>query len=118
MQMQKFELETAAALKANQLQERTFEYSAEEAVVTLAELPQSSMITEQTFNMVELDPNDFCEGSEFVQDEPMPNINNTDYKVLSYSEIDALDSIEVPQFPLDNAKVVVVENNSSQPFYF
>lgn len=118
MQMQKFELETAAAMKANQLQERPFEYSTEEAMVTLAELPQSSMIAEQTFNMVELDPNDFCEGSEFVQDVPMSNINNSDYKVLSYSEIDALDSVELPQFPMDNAKVVVVENNSSQPFYY
>lgn len=87
-------------------------------MVTLTELPQSSMIAEQTFNMVELDPNDFCEGSEFVQDVPMSNINNSDYKVLSYSEIDALDSVELPQFPMDNAKVVVVENNSSQPFYY
>ncbi|KAL7730407.1 hypothetical protein ACLKA6_016636 [Drosophila palustris] len=117
MQMQKFELETAAALKAKQMQETSDnEFVSEASSVSLAHLPPSSVISEQQYEMVEIDANEFCEAPDFVQ-MSMP-IDNTDYEVINYGELDGLETVETPQFPTESAKVVVVENNSSQPFYF
>lgn len=117
MQMQKFELETAAALKAKQMQENSDnELVAETSSVSLSlsHLPPSSVVSEQQFEMVEIDPNDFCEAPDFVQ---MP-IDNADFEVINYGELERMEAVEPPHFPTESAKVVVVENNSSQPFYF
>ncbi|XP_051862485.1 testis-specific zinc finger protein topi [Drosophila albomicans] len=111
MRMQKLELETAAALKAKQMQEgsRDGEFLTDGSTLT------SGMLADQQYDMVELDPNDFCDAAEFEQVEIATD--NTDYEVISY-EPEAIETVEVPQFAKKNARVVVVENNAAQPFYF
>ncbi|XP_002054558.3 testis-specific zinc finger protein topi isoform X1 [Drosophila virilis] len=120
MQMQKFELETAAALKAKQMQDGGVEFLVESASAPSVHSPASPMAHDQQFDMVELDPSDFGEGSEFVQHMPMP-INTDDQEIMSYVDLEGAEAIEQQPFQLENnenVKVVVVENNTSQPFYF
>lgn len=120
MQMQKFELETAAALKAKQMQDGGVEFLVESASAPSVHSPASPMAHDQQFDMVELDPSDFGEGSEFVQNMPMP-VNNEEHEIMSYVDLEGAEAIEQQTFQLENnenVKVVVVENNTSQPFYF
>lgn len=120
MQMQKFELETAAALKAKQMQESGLEFVVDSVTDTVMHSPTSPMAHEQQFDIVELDPSDFGEGSEYVQSMPMP-LNNEEQDLMSFADLDGTEPIEQQTFHLENnenVKVVVVENNTSQPFYF
>ncbi|XP_017869862.1 PREDICTED: testis-specific zinc finger protein topi [Drosophila arizonae] len=120
MQMQKFELETAAALKAKQMQESGLEFVVDSVADTVMHSPTSPMAHEQQFDMVELDPSDYGDGSEYVQSMSMP-LNNEEQDLMSYVDLEAKEPIEQHTFQLENnenVKVVVVENNTANPFYF
>ncbi|ALC46544.1 topi, partial [Drosophila busckii] len=129
MQMQKFELETAAALRARQMAEGMNvidEFVTNPLADAYMHSPSSSMIEEQQYDMVELDPNDFSEGSRFVQNIAVP-IGHLEQDIITYEEPEEMSTVvDEPPYEIninmalennDNARVVVVENNSSQPFY-
>ncbi|XP_032596338.1 testis-specific zinc finger protein topi isoform X2 [Drosophila grimshawi] len=112
MRMQKFELEKAAALKAKQLHEVGIEYLVESGDATSIHSVASPSSLEPN-----IDYSEYPEETEFVS---MP-IKNEETDIMSYMEFEGVESIEPPPFKLENngnVKVVVVENNSLQPFYF